>query len=249
MNRSGNALAMCLSTLLSRTNGYMKSKLVECNAFLECCGCSKSPAEQKEYIRCNLMHEMLTQKDRNNQLMNELKRSQLIRPEDGATGPFKWPRRPKLFSKNWCWKCFSFLFAVSLSTMNRRKQEIIVDNKVEWKRKEGSGKNRAPAKWTAVIDFLEQLEEMQGETWPDKIYVELPPNSKFNIWNTYNVECELAHKREFCCEYSYFCDIWRKDFWYMRIPRNPRWVKCLCLCTAHFCFRSNAQFVLTVRQF
>ena len=99
------------------------------------------------------------------------------------------------------------------------------DKMQKWARKVGTGRNKSSNKAHQVFDFLENLLETQGNALPTKEDIfELPPNTKFNHWISYTVEQELNRTKQFCCEYSYFSNLWAKDYPNLIIPPNPRWV-------------------------
>jgi hypothetical protein len=210
-----------MASLVHRSSCYGSIKLEEIAKFFKCCG-KKAPSLQKEIIEQSIRSDALSEQIRNDQIIHDLRMNHVLK---AATESSKvtWPRKVKVLGATWCWGCYGFFYGVSRSTIDRRRKEV-EQGKTCWERKEGSGENQACVKEPKIIDFISDLEQMQGEFHSDKQYVELPPNTKFNHWTTYNAKHEMAGGIHFCCEYSYFCKIWNLQFPKLVMPSTPRWV-------------------------
>jgi hypothetical protein len=212
-----------VSHIYTRKVPLIRLKMDSFKDFHGCCGRGLPRDDLRQCLRNNLLCETYSHQVHNNQIISELQRYHITKNNEKV----KFVKKPQMFGHTFCWNCFSFIFAVSASSMKRRKRHVR-EGKGTWTRKEGTGKQRPHSKAGNVLDFLSQLERIEGERWPDRFKVELPPSSKFHHWLAYLKECEEKAKKEYCCEYSYFTAIWSQGYSHMIVPKNPRWVTWIC---------------------
>jgi hypothetical protein len=178
------------------------------------CFTSKSQRPMGEWLELHILALCKSQNDRNNAAMAELRRHQMLSSN-------KFVGKPSLLGASLCWSCYAFLYGMSYYTLNRKKHDILEGQK-DWNHRGKGQSSRLDVKQKAVIKFITELQENFGETIPDKTKIELPPDTKANLY----LDFSITQKSKNCggCAYDYFTTIWRKNFPDLILPKHPRWV-------------------------
>lgn len=209
----------------------MTSKFMD---FFECTHCKHSIMQKsKAFWASKYVRSVILQKVSKNQFNNDLlQQLQNYHMNQGKVGGRKFVDRPKIHGYNFCWsRCFPFFHACEYSKMLRmRKQaELGVDKWVH----QGIGKHYRHTKGSHVHQWLKAYQHVFGETQPtSKKKIELPPDTKANIFIAYMVEMEDKGYPK--VSYHHFLKIWNEDFPNLILPKKCRLV-CFFFSSLSFC--------------
>jgi hypothetical protein len=180
----------------------------------ELCSSSKSKRAVEDWVALHIKAINIPQEDRNNAAITELRHHQMASEHEFV-------KKPSILGVVLCWQCSAFQNGISYATMHRLKQSVRQGD-TDWHHNGKSQGHHVHVKQKAVVTFITELQTNFGEAHPDKTKIELPPDTKSNLY----LDFSQSHESKKCagCTYEYFCTIWRTDFPDLILPKNPRWV-------------------------
>ncbi len=193
--------------------------------FLECQCCQHSILQKsKEFWASKYVRAVITKKASqyqfNNDLLQQLQKYNLLQ---GKVGGRKFVDRPRLHGYTFCWtRCFPFLHACQYTKMNNMRKQV--EKGIEKWSHEGKGKHsHRRAKGFHVDQWIKSYQDVFGEYQPtDKKKIELPPDTKANLYISYLVEMEDKGYPK--VSLHHFLKIWKEDFPNLILPKNCRLV-------------------------
>lgn len=205
--------------------------------FLGCQCCKQSISQKsklfwaKKYVRAKILQKS-SQYHFNNDLLQELHDYHMI---NGKIGGRKFVDRPRMFGLVFCWKrCFSFLHGCEYSKV-KKFRNMTQEDVESWRHKSKGKTSFRRYKGSHVHTWLKAYKDIFGEHQPtSKKKIELPPDTKANLYIHYLVQMETEKKAKVC--YRHFIRIWKDDFPELILPENCRLV----------CFISNFLIILFV---
>lgn len=203
--------------------------------FLDCKCCKDAISKKsklfwaKKHVRAKIL-QRASQVHFNNDLLQELHDYHMV---NGKIGGRRYVDKPHMYGFALCWKrCFPFVHGCEYSKILRFRR-MVEDGIESWNHQSKGRVCFRKYKGSHVHTWLKALKTAIGEYQPtSKKKVELPPDTKANLYIHYLAEMEEAKNPKVC--YRHFIRVWHDDFPELILPENCRLV----------CFISNILIIL-----